>query len=79
MIKQEGWQVCERRPVEWGLRGIGESVRYGPCLGEKYETSGKVYVGREVDTCVSCVFCKFVGDVIQQVVSLLWDRCRVRV
>lgn len=65
--------------MEWGLRGIGERVRYGPCLGEKHETSGKVYVGWEVDTRVLCVFCKFVGDVIQQVVSLLWDKCHARV
>lgn len=65
--------------MEWGLRGTGQSVRHGPCLGEKYENSGKVYVGQEVDTGVACVFCKFVGDFIQQVVSFLWDGCHVRV
>lgn len=65
---KKGMQVCGRPPVEWGCGGIGQSVKSVPCLGEKYETSGKVCWQGGRHMCLMCVFWKFVGDLIQQVV-----------
>lgn len=46
--------------MEWSIRCV-------PRLGEKHETSGNACAGREVDTCLVCVFYKFVGDLVPQV------------
>lgn len=62
----KGVQVCGRHPRSGGQRYRTVSGVY--LAWERTGNCGKVCVGRGGRVCRMCVFCKFVGDFIQQAV-----------